>query len=72
MNAFKQCGIQNLNSLLVEKMNEYEYDYVHEHLVHTTLVLRLGLEINGLDDDTKNALLFEHQFTKTRIYHRTI
>ena len=55
-------------------MNEYEYDYdyVHEHLVHTTLVLRLGLEINGLDDDAKNALLFEHQFTKKRIYHRTI
>ena len=31
--AFKQFRIENLNSLLVEKMYEYDYDYVHEHLV---------------------------------------
>ena len=42
----KQFGIENLNLLLVEKMFEYEYDYVHEHLVPTS-VSNLGLEING-------------------------
>jgi hypothetical protein len=34
----------------VEKIYEYEYDYVHEHLV-PTLVSNLGLKINGLEDD---------------------
>ena len=58
----KQFGIENLNLLLVEKMFEYEYDYVHEHLV-PTLVSNLGLEINEwfvYDLSDKEFLLSEN------------
>ena len=56
MKAFKQFGI-----------DEYEYDYVHEHLV-PTLVSNLGLEINewfGYDLSDKECPLFESLLTIT-------
>jgi hypothetical protein len=50
MNAFKKFWIENLKSLLVEKMYDYENDYLHDHLV-PTLVSNSSLEINGLEDE---------------------
>ena len=64
-NAF---GIENLNSLLVEKMYEYENDYVRENLV-PTLFSNLGLEINGLEDDLSGWQRMPHSSKINWQYH---